>query len=222
MLSHIRGIISSFSLFFFSFFVSPLKSRGLNSSLEAQIPISRPKSKPFGLNPKLKAQILVWRPLFQPWDQNLNLNVQIPAKRPRSQPRGPILSLQARLCVLRMGFGPWDWDMGLKTEMWASRNGFEGNGGGEEEGEGGENSPYVWKPLPCFPFNFIPKLPSQGTGRWLSKAFATIVTTQSCSWLVIICENSYWVWLATDDSLVMIIFWITFSLFSDSFAMLLF
>ena len=63
------------------------------------------------------------------------------------------------------GFGPRGWDMGLEAEIWASRLGGGGCGGGE-------NSPYVWEqksltpsgPLPCSPLNFNHNLLRQGTG----------------------------------------------------------
>ena len=55
-----------------------LRPPPLNPSLEAHIPVSRPKSQPQGLKPSLEAQI--------------------PALRP--------LSLEARIWALRLGFGP--------------------------------------------------------------------------------------------------------------------
>ena len=57
-----------------------------NPSLEAQIPVSRPKSQLQGPNLSLKVQILAWRLKYGPqgWD----------------------LELQARIWALRLGFGP--------------------------------------------------------------------------------------------------------------------
>ena len=55
-------------------------------SLMAQIPASRPKSKPPGPNPSLQAQIPALRPKSQPRSPNPSLKAQIPASRPKSQP----------------------------------------------------------------------------------------------------------------------------------------
>ena len=100
MLSHIWGIFSSF--------VPPLKAqpRGPNSSLEAQIPVLRPKSQPQGPNPSLKAQILAWRlgPCPLSWDLDLEVEIYLQG-----------------------------WNLGLEARIWASRLGFglQGGGGGE-------------------------------------------------------------------------------------------
>ena len=64
-----------------------------------------------------------------------------------------LLGIWAGIWTSRLRFGPQDWDMRLEATVWASKLGFEGDGGGEEEeeegegeeeeGGGGENHPYV-------------------------------------------------------------------------------
>ena len=56
---------------------SPSTSPPSNSSLEAQIPVSRPKSQPLVPNPGLKTQILALRPKSQLQGPNLREEAQI-------------------------------------------------------------------------------------------------------------------------------------------------
>ena len=75
------------------------------------------------------------RPKFQPQGANPNPKAQIPASRN--------LGLKTGIWTLRLGFWPQDWDLGLETGIWALRLGFEGGDVEGEEGEEGENPPYV-------------------------------------------------------------------------------
>ena len=140
MLSHIWGIFSSTSSS--SFFVPTLKSqsRGPNSSLEAQIPVLRPKSKPQVLNPSFQAQILAWklRSGSQGWE--LGLLAGIWTLRLRFWPQGWNLGLQARIRAWKLGFRTRGLDLGLETGIWASKLEFgprdcDLRGGTKEEEE---------------------------------------------------------------------------------------
>ena len=68
-----------------------------NTSHEAQIPTSRPKSQPQDPNPSLKAQTSASRLKSQPRGSNLSLKPQIPASSLKSQPWGSNHSLVAQI-----------------------------------------------------------------------------------------------------------------------------
>ena len=75
------------------------------------------------------------------------------------------MGLGVGIWALRLGFGPQDWDLGLEAGIWASRLRYGPGGWGkggykgeeEEEGEGGENSPYVGKYMSSTPSGLLPK-----------------------------------------------------------------
>ena len=70
----------------------------------------------------------------------MDLEAGIWALRLEFWPRGWDFGLDARNWALRLGFGPQGWDLGLKAGI---RVGGRTDGGEEEEGGEGENSPYV-------------------------------------------------------------------------------
>ena len=107
------GIFSSF--FSSSSYVRPsqLKSKpqGPNPSLEAQIPVSRPKSQPWGSFPSSRLK-------SHPQGPNPTHEAQIPASKRD-------LSIEDGIWASRVGLRPWDWDWGHNTRIWALRLGFE-------------------------------------------------------------------------------------------------
>ena len=89
--------------------------------------------------PSLQAHFSAWRPITQPRGPNSSLEAQILGEWN--------LFLGIGIWALRVGFGPQDWNLGLEAGIGASRlrdgSGGWGVGWYGDEGEGGENSPYV-------------------------------------------------------------------------------
>ena len=139
-------------------------------SLEAQIPVLRPKSHPQGPNSNPKAQIPVSRDL----------------------------GLKTGIWASRLGYGPPGWDMGLEAGgRGEGCGGGEGGGGGENSPYVWKHrSSTPLGPLPCSPLNFEHNLVRQCTGTTdhltLLRLFLSIILTfllsyflaffLSCSW----------------------------------------